>query len=113
MDVPLGLYCFVRSTGTEEGCQAMKNPLVGLVGVVAPAEPETAGPEEVSAETLISDVEQARQAWLNAKAFFDHVTDPDLIDMAIYSIEAAEKRYMYLLKVARRQGVRLNSAPPH
>lgn len=91
----------------------MKNPLVGLVGIVTPGETETGALEEMTVETLISDVEQARQAWLNAKAFFDHVTDPDLIDMAIYSIEAAEKRYMYLLKVARRQGVRLGSVPPH
>ncbi len=50
-------------------------------------------------------VECARQEWQDAKQRFDQISDPDLIDHAIYSIEAAEKRYMYLLKKAREEGV--------
>lgn len=46
-------------------------------------------------------VEQARQEWLNAKSYFDNVVDPDLVDYAVYSVEAAERKYMYLLKKAR------------
>jgi uncharacterized UPF0146 family protein len=94
----------------------MKNPLTGLMGVFGSPEEET-GPEGSTEaegpEGLLSDVEEARLQWLNAKAYFDHVTDPDLIDMAIYSIEAAEKRYMYLLKVARTRGVRLGPVSSH
>ncbi|MGE5507872.1 MAG: YaaL family protein [Chitinophagales bacterium] len=91
----------------------MKNPLSSLVASwIAPGSEDTA-PEAQSPETLISDVEAARQQWLTAKAYFDYVTDPDLIDMAIYSIEAAEKRYMYLLKVARARGIRLALPTPH
>ena len=86
----------------------MKNPLSGLVGTwAAPGTEAEVAPERRDVELLLSDVEAARQQWLTAKAYFDYVTDPDLIDMAIYSIEAAEKRYMYLLKVARNRGVRL------
>lgn len=90
----------------------MKNPLSGLVANWVVPGTEDA-PDERNPETLISDVEAARQQWLSAKAYFDYVTDPDLIDMAIYSIEAAEKRYMYLLKVARTRGVRLDLPAPH
>ncbi|MDI6871418.1 MAG: YaaL family protein [Bacillota bacterium] len=92
----------------------MKNPLSGLIGAIASSGAEADdGLSAKTPESLLSDVEAARQEWLNAKAYFDHVTDPDLIDMAIYSIEAAEKRYMYLLKVARLQGVNLSSTSPH
>ncbi|MGE5553743.1 MAG: YaaL family protein [Betaproteobacteria bacterium] len=90
----------------------MKNPIAGLVGALAPAG-ETDELLGRTPENLLADVEEARQQWLSAKAYFDNVTDPDLIDMAIYSIEAAEKRYMYLLKMARLQGINLASAPPH
>lgn len=58
--------------------------------------------------SLLESVEQARREWENARAYFNFVTDPDLIDMAIYAIEAAEKKYMYLLKAARTQGIRLD-----
>jgi hypothetical protein len=87
----------------------MRNPLAGLIAAIAPAEETDEGVGRIPAD-LRSDIEEARQEWLNAKSYFNHVTDPDLIDMAIYSIEAAEKRYMYLLKVARLQGVSLTTA---
>lgn len=57
---------------------------------------------------LADAVEDARQQWLAARAFFDDVTDPQLIDYAVFSIGAAEKRYMLLLQEARRQGVQVN-----
>jgi hypothetical protein len=46
-------------------------------------------------------VEQARREWQDARLRFEQISDPDLIDHAIYSIEAAEQRYMYLLKKAK------------
>lgn len=55
--------------------------------------------------TLLAAVEDARREWLMARTYFDNVTDPRLVDYAIYSIGAAEKRYMYLLDEARRHGV--------
>lgn len=50
-------------------------------------------------------VEEARQEWLNAQHYYNTVADQDLIDHAVYLMQAAEKRYMYLLKKARREGV--------
>ncbi|MGI6558199.1 MAG: YaaL family protein [Limnochordia bacterium] len=46
-------------------------------------------------------VREAHQEWVGARNFFDNVTDPALVDYAIYAMQAAEKRYMYLLKRAR------------
>ncbi|NLJ86426.1 MAG: YaaL family protein [Firmicutes bacterium] len=54
-------------------------------------------------DDLEAVIEQARQEWVNARTFFDNVVDPDLVDYAIYSIEAAERKYMYLLRKARKQ----------
>ncbi|MGI6038506.1 MAG: DUF2508 family protein [Limnochordia bacterium] len=54
---------------------------------------------------LLADVEAAYQEWVGACAYFENVTEPDLIDHAIYTMEAAEKKYMYVLKKARSQGV--------
>ena len=53
-------------------------------------------------------VEQARREWQNAKDKFDQISDPDLIDHAIYNLEAAERRYIYLLKKAKEEGINLN-----
>ena len=56
---------------------------------------------------LIDAVEAAKQEWLIAKKYFESVTDPDLIDHAVYLMEAAQRKYMYLLKKARQEGVKL------
>lgn len=55
--------------------------------------------------SLAESVESAREEWLNSRAYFEAVSDPDLVDHAIYTMEAAEKRYVYLLKKAREAGV--------
>lgn len=49
-------------------------------------------------DAIIVAVDEAKQNWLTAKAFFNCITDPDLIDYAVYALEAAERKYMYLLK---------------
>lgn len=46
---------------------------------------------------------QAHRDWLAAREFFNYATDPDLIDYAILNLQAAEKRYIYLWKQARRR----------
>ncbi len=48
-------------------------------------------------------VEQARREWQDARLRFEQIADPDLIDHAIYAIEAAEQRYVYLLKKAKEE----------
>ena len=34
----------------------------------------------------------------DAKNIFENVSQPDLVDYAIYKVEAAEQKYIYLLK---------------
>lgn len=63
--------------------------------------PQSAATDE---QQLLKAVEVARQEWNQARSYFDHVTDPDLVDYAIYEIEAAERKYMYLLRQAQRLG---------
>jgi len=57
-------------------------------------------------------VHQALKAYQNAQNYFEHVTDPDLIDYAVYDMEAARKRYIYLLKMVQQgEEVLLREAP--
>lgn len=55
------------------------------------------------APSLVEMVNKAKEEWLEAKKFFDEVTDPTLIDHAIYRMESAEKKYIYLLKLANEE----------
>lgn len=48
-------------------------------------------------------LEQARQDWLAANRLFDYATEPELVDYAIYSLQAAERQYVYLWKKARER----------
>jgi len=50
-------------------------------------------------------VEQARREWQAARSLFENVSDPELIDHAIHRMTAAERRYMFLIKEARRSGI--------
>jgi len=63
--------------------------------------------EEMSAEdrAFLYEVRKAREEWQAAQNYFDSVDDPDLVDFAIYEVEAARRKYMYLLKQARLRGL--------
>jgi len=52
-------------------------------------------------------VEQARREWQIARQRFEEMSDPDLIDSAIYAINSAERRYVYLLRKAREEEMQL------
>lgn len=54
---------------------------------------------------LIDVLAEAQSEWKHAKIYFNNVTDPDLIDHAIFYMGAAEKKYIYLLKRARETGL--------
>ena len=58
-------------------------------------------PEELAAPPLSQLVEQAKEQWHQARAYFQYVKEPELVDYAINNLEAAEKRYDYLLKQLR------------
>jgi hypothetical protein len=51
-------------------------------------------------------VEKARRELMAAQSFFESVSDPDMVDHAVYTMQAAERKYAYLLKYAREKGYR-------
>lgn len=56
-------------------------------------------------QQILENIRIAHEDWKNAEKYFQNVTDPDLIDHAIFRIEAARTRYTYLLKLAREMNV--------
>lgn len=44
-------------------------------------------------------VEEAKLEWQIARRYFNEVSEPALIDFAIYNMEAAEKRLVHLIKI--------------
>lgn len=46
-------------------------------------------------------IEDAKKEWEDARNLFNEIKDPDLIDYAVYAIQAAEKKYIYLYKQAK------------
>lgn len=57
---------------------------------------------------FVNLVNNAQHEWRTAEQFFENVSDPDLIDYAIYKVEAAKSRYRYLLKKAKEEGIKGN-----
>ncbi len=49
-------------------------------------------------------VNAALLEWKNAVRYFENVKDPELVDFAIYEMEAARRKYMFLLKRTGRSG---------
>ena len=47
------------------------------------------------------EVKRAYAEWQAAENYFDNVSDPDLVDFAIFDMQAARKKYAYMLKKAR------------
>lgn len=44
------------------------------------------------------DIEQALARWKAAERYFESVQDTDLMDFAIYEMEAARRKYVLLLR---------------
>lgn len=49
-------------------------------------------------EELSSMVNLAKQEWQDAQNYFNQALEPELVDHAILSLQAAERKYMYWLK---------------
>ena len=86
MKIPLGLQAF--------------SPVRLLQGLVTPRrqpqDPRTA---------LLAAIEEARRDWQHAMAYFQGVSEPELVDHAVLVLEAARRKYMYLVKQARQEEV--------
>lgn len=61
--------------------------------------PEQTMPPE--AAEYLENLWKVWQQWQSAKSMFEQATDPDMIEFAIYNIEARKKQFNYMLKYAR------------
>lgn len=52
---------------------------------------------------LLDEIAMTKAALETAYSNFDNVTEPDLIDCYIYRVNAEQKRYKYLLKLAKER----------
>mgnify|MGYP000554021960 CR=1 FL=1 len=57
--------------------------------------------QDIEKDEMFINIEKAKKEWEDAKNIFENVSHPDLVDYAIYKIEAAEQKYIYLLKQYR------------
>ena len=54
---------------------------------------------------LADEIREAHREWIRAQKYFHWVSDPELVDHAIFTEEAARKKYIYLLNKAKNQGI--------
>lgn len=56
-------------------------------------------------QELLRLIKQAHKEWQAALNNFNYCYEDDMIDFSIYNIEAAEKKYVCLLKRARQEKI--------
>ncbi len=62
--------------------------------------------ENKQEEQLLMAIADAVQQISNARDFFDNVSEPKLIDYAIYLEEAAKAKYEFLISEAKRLNIK-------
>lgn len=56
---------------------------------------------------LLNNIKETISEMEVARALFDYVSDPKLVELAIYSEDMARTRYDYLISVAKRRELRM------
>lgn len=65
--------------------------------------PRLRRPDSTVDSDLQQLVNQAHREWQAAEEYFQTVSDPALVDYAIYCLEAAKLKYIYLFRQMRQQ----------
>lgn len=52
---------------------------------------------------MLESIQKAQREWEEKENYFNYATDSDLVDFAIYDIEASKRKYAYLLKMAKEK----------
>lgn len=60
---------------------------------------------QMDVEAIRKALNAAKKEWSIAQEYFNLVSEPDLIDYAIFNEKACEKKYMYLLKQAKKLNI--------
>lgn len=84
----------------KENIIKLKNKLLDLLNVGQVV--CQSGAEE---KDFIEQVKEAHQEWQIALNNYNHCADPDFIDYSIYNIDAKEKKFIYLIKRARKEKI--------
>lgn len=79
--------------------------VIQMKRLLAPPRTRPLGP------SLEESVEEARREWMLARRYFETVSEPELVEHAAYLIKATERRYMFLLRLARSRDGREAQAP--
>lgn len=56
---------------------------------------------------LLNNIKETISEMEVARALFDYVSDPKLVELAIYAEDTARTRYDYLISVAKRRELRM------
>lgn len=76
------------------------SPVGGLLARLRLVAPRTQM-ETNDQRDMLAAVEQAHREWEAAQSYFASVVEPELVDHAIFVLEAAQRKYRYLMKLAR------------
>jgi len=57
---------------------------------------------------LVQEISRAHMEWEVAQKRFEYALDKDQVDYAIYALEAAEKRFEMLIKLAKESRISLS-----
>jgi hypothetical protein len=68
----------------------------------------THNPEEKALEEFFANLNKAHQEMYDAENFFNNVVDPVLVDHAIYKMEAAKSKYVFMLKEAKEKNIKID-----
>ena len=63
--------------------------------------------QKLEEENLINMIKKAHTEWKNSEKYFNDATDPDLIDYAIFKVEANRTKFRYLIKQAKEMGIKI------
>ncbi len=70
-------------------------------------DPEVQRQQKINAD-ITGSIDEAKKEMEVARCLFNQADDPDLIDHAIFSMEAAQKKYIYLYKMLKSNNCHLN-----
>ena len=61
--------------------------------------------EKTEEEKMLESLKKAHREWKDKEEYFQSVKEPELIDHAIYELEASKIKYMYLLKKMKKMNI--------
>ncbi len=62
--------------------------------------------EKTEEEFIVEEIKKALNELENAEIYFQNITEAELIDYAIYKMDAALEKYTYLIKLAKEKEVK-------